>query len=304
MKVLNVCYDDYANLGFDNAMALRSVGVDALCVKTMRHPFGYNFEGLVISEDQIRRHIAASDIIQLMHSDRRFLAYAKSLKKRIVVYHTGTGYRNSPEIMNANFNPHVWAAFTDQTEFMGTGMKNEQYVAATINVDNYKQFGHEVKNPFVVAHYPSKPEVKGTTKIIELMAQVKGDVNFVHSVERTNHEQQLKRMDACDIYIELFKPELNGRPYGCYGVTAFEAAAAGKVVVTQNIRPQVYAKAYGDCPFIICNDEATFIDQMQKLLSYKPLTISQIQTETYNWLVEKHSYEATGMRLKKLLSIS
>lgn len=304
IKVLNIAINDWANYGFDNAMALRSVGVDALCVKVMKHQYGYNFEGLVLSDDQIRRHIADADIVQLMHSHDRFLKYAKMLKKRIVVYHTGTNYRNDPKGINAKFNPHVWAAFTDQTEFMGTGMKNEQYVATAINVNNFKQFGHEVKNPFIVAHYPSKAEVKGTDKIIELMSKVKGSVNFVYSTKLVNHEEQLRRMDACDIYVELFKPELNGRPYGCYGVAAFEAAAAGKVVVTQNIRPQVYAKAYGDCPFIIANDEESFVREMEKLLNYDPLTISSIQTDTYNWVAQKHSYEATGTRLKKLLGIS
>lgn len=304
MKIVNVCWDDYANFSFDNSMALRSVGLDATSVKSVKHPFGYSDQSLICNEDEIRRHIAASDIVQLMHSDKRFLQYAKMLKKRIVVYHTGTAYRVNPDVMNDIFNPHVWAAFTDQTEFIGTGMKNEQYVAGAINVRDYKQFGHEVRTPFVIAHYPSNPGVKGTDQILEMARKLKGDFKFEYSLDKVKHEDQIKRMDLCDIYIELFKSVLNGKPYGCYGVTAFEAAAAGKVVVTQNIRPHVYAKAYGECPFIIANDEETFISEVQKLINYKPLIISSIQTETYNWVIEKHSYEATGQRLKKLLAIS
>lgn len=304
LKVVNVCMDDYANYAYDNAMALRSVGIDAKCVKTMRHPFGYKDQGMVLSQDGIQQAIKEADIVQFMHSDHRFLTYAKSLKKRIFVYHTGTGYRTNPANCNKIFNDSVEAAFTDQTEFIGTGMKGEQYVATAIDIKSYQQTFGVPHNPIRIGHYPSNAEVKGTSKIIEMMSKVKArKFELLFSTTRVNHIMQRNRMQRCEIYIELFKPELKGKPYGCYGVTAFEAAAMGKVVVTNNIRPHVYARAYGDCPFVIANDEPTFIKEMERLINSHPLTILQLQKETFNWLREKHSYEATGKRLKVLLDI-
>lgn len=304
MKVLNVCFDDYANYSFDNAEALKSVGVDARSIKMKRHPFNYAQESPIGSEFEIRSQIDKADIVQFMHSDHKFLKYAIGKNKRIFVYHTGTGYRNSPKIMNGIFNPHIEAAFTDQTEFIGTGMKREQYIATAIDVKKYKSFSHQVNEERIISHFPSNASVKGTGDILYLMAKVKAkNFKFFYSTDKVGHVSQVQRMANCDIYVELFKPFLNGKPYGCYGVTAFEAAACGKVVVTQNIRPNVYANAYGDCPLVIANDENAFINHIERLLGYTNLTISAIQTETYNWVVEKHSYKATGERLKKLLDI-
>ncbi len=304
MKVLNISFDDYANYSYDNCQALRSVGIDAHSIKRLSHPFGYENESQVIKDKkQILKLIDQYDVIQLMHSYSEFLRYCMQLKKKTFVYHTGSNYRANPEIHNKIFNSYVAGTFTDQCEFVGLGAKNLVYMPTAIDVSKYPKFGHEIKSPYIVAHYPSNPQVKGTVEIIQMMKESGLDsrCNFQCSAEKVPHKKQHARVDKCDIYVELFKPILNGKPYGCYGVSAFEAAAAGKIVITQNIHEKVYEDAFGECEFIIANDRETFINKMDMLLKLPPDRISRKQTETYFWLVNNHSYEATGKRLVELL---
>lgn len=301
LKILNVCSDDYANFSYENCKALKSIGMNCCSVKTMAHVFNYNEESEILNTNKINDLINQYDIIQFFHSDTTFLNIAVKFKKKIIVYHTGSNYRSRPSHFNSYFNPHVIMSFTDQCEFMSLGAKNVQYIATAIDVKSIDKFGHEIKKPFKVAHFPSNAEVKGTSKILEMLSKVKNEFILDVSTKIVSHPEQWKRMNDCDIYIELFKPELNGKPYGCYGVTAFEAAAAGKVVITQNINPHVYADAYGECPFIICNTEKEFIDNMERIVSLSPDELSELQTKTYNWVKNNHGYRATGEYILKHL---
>lgn len=297
IKILNISTDDYSNFAHENAKALRSIGVNCEDVKMIPHPFNYESQSVILSQAEILKKIKEFDIIQVFHSDANILELVKLIdykKKKIIVYHTGSRYRSNPNYYNSMFNPVVDLSFTDQCEFIGLGAKNLHYIATAIDTSKFENFGHEIKQPYKIGHFPSNAEVKGTIKIMEMLTKLSHEFDFAYSLEIVSHKQQYKRMNSCDIYVELFKPELNGKPYGCFGVTAFEAAASGKIVVTQNINEGAYINAYGECPFIICNTEKIFIEKMNNLLSKDSLEISRMQTETYNWVKEKHSYKATG----------
>lgn len=303
MKVINLAFDDYANFSYDNCQALRSVGVYAHSYKRVAHAFSYESQSQVVSAEAIPKLIKDADLVQLMHSDSTWLELCVSLGKRVVVYHTGTGYRMNPDVMNDTFNPHVERSFTDQCEFIGLGMKNETYIATAIDTDRFKPRPWLVNDKYTVAHYPSNPGVKGTLEIIKMMGNVKTPHNFICGTDRVTHIEQMRRMSQCDVYVELFKPEMNGKPYGCYGVTAFEAAAMGKIVVTNNIRPDVYKEAYGDSELFIANTERDFVGALDYILGHNTHYIKTKHLAAREWVVNKHSYKATGARLSKLLNL-
>ena len=282
--------------------AMLSVGMNASCYTLNSHPFSYEEQAQTVTIEQMRVLISQSDIINIVHSDIFLLhAFEKELKnKKLIVTHTGSIYRNAPEAHNLAFNPHVYLTLTDHCEFISLGAKNINYITFSVSANNVPHFGHEIKQPYIIGHYPSNAEVKGTREIIKMLNECKPHELF-YSAEIVTNADQLKRMDQCDIYIELFKPELNGHPYGHYGVTAFEAAATGKVVITQNLNEHVYREAYGDCALRICNTPDKFKATVNQLLSLPALRISEIQTETYLWVEQKHSFKANGERLKKLI---
>ena len=111
-------------------------------------------------------------------------------------------------------------------------------------------------------------------------------------------------MKKCDIYIELHKPHLNDKEYGCYGVTAFEAAAMGKVVVTNNIYPNTYPNAYGcDPEFVIANNDQQLFEKLDMLIHEDNSDILLRQEQHREMIVMKHSYKATGNKLKNILFV-
>lgn len=315
MRVVNCCYDDYANYSFDNAKALASVGVDAESFNTIKSLFGYESSGKVISKEQFKKQMLEADIIQIMHSSELMLGYVKELfldnislakmkQKKIIVYHTGTVYRNEPEKYNQNFNPIIYRAITDQCEFMNLGAKDVAYLATAVDTDKIVPVQYKKEQVPVIAHYPSNIVVKGSSEILMMLQKInKSKFILNYSDYRVPNKEQLDRIGMCDIYVEMFKPILNGKPYGCYGVTAFEASALGKIVVTNNIYEQVYENTYGECPFFIANTEEEFIATINHLVSLNRDQLDELQNESRQWVVKNHSYKATGERMKQLLGI-
>lgn len=302
-KVVNVCLDDYANYSHDNARSLQSVGIDCQSFKVQRHPFGYTSQCKVVPRHIILQEIKKADIVQLMHTDNHYLADCINLKKKFVVYHTGSRYRENSENFNSFFDPHVFKTFTDQCEFLKLGAKKIEYVATAIDVNYFAPRKRELKSPYTIGHFPSNASVKGTEAIISMLGDVRHAYRLNYSENKIKHDLQMKRMADCDIYIELFKPFLRGKEYGCFGVTAFEAAAMGKVVVTNNKNRAEYSKAYGSCALMIANTEEEFVNTVENLLLLPEKKLKELQDESRRWIIEKHSFEANGNRLKNLLEI-
>lgn len=303
MKVLNICTNDWANYSFVMAKALQSNGVEALSIKTTPHTFWYAEQSQLVKYREMAEFISAYDVINYVHSEIPLFNETKHLLKgkKVISTYTGSLYRANPVAHNDVFNETINMSFTDQCEFFGLGAKNLHYTPVAIDVAKYPKFIKSLEKPYILGHYPSNKEVKGSDKILDMLENIDEDFLFRYSENIVKHSEQIARMSKCDIYIELFKNELKGKPYGCYGVTAFEAAAMGKIVVTQNIRKDVYIGTFGHCPFVICNSEEDFNQSIVGLLNSPKELISEMQTDTFNWLEYKHGLLATGRYLKKLI---
>lgn len=302
MKILNVSYQDYANFAYNNATALVAAGVDAKSICRKPHQFSYEKQSESVTETTMEWEIKNADVIQIFHSFEGALDICKKHeKKNVIVYHTGTKYRLNPAYYNDKFNPHVVAAFTDQCEFIGTGMKNEEYIATAVDDELFKMRpGIRDQSKLIIAHYPSNPGVKGTDKIREMLKPFADEFTIIIDEKVLPHEQNLKRIADCDVYIELFATEQHGKPYGCFGVTAFEAAALGKMVVTQNICPDVYDKNYGARPFVYANTEADFHYTFDQLIR-NPGSATSSGHYARILTQQRHSYESAGKRINNLI---
>lgn len=309
MRIINVCRDDFANFSYENAQALKSIGIDSESFKLVPHPFSYPNQSRIVSLDVMITAIAHADVVQVIHNDEEIfnlclqVRAARSADKplQIIPYHSCTAYRNDPDKYNRSWNPHIEMSFTNQCEFMNLGSKNLHYITTAIDPDKYNFSGWTTKDQITFGHYPSNSMVKGTNHILHMLKQVKGNADVSYSTEKVDYNAQLQRMNQCDIYIELFSPVLYGKPYGCYGVTAFEAAAMGKIVVTQNIHKEVYEKEYGKTAFFIANTEKEFVDTIEYLISLPKDKIEELQHKSNAWVRENHSYQATGERIMKII---
>lgn len=297
MKVLNLAECDYANFSHENAKALRSIGIDCEDLVKSKHPFGYATESKLASIQEMIEAMKTADVIQVMHSHPYLFELSKANgKAKIIVYHTGTRYREGHKELSILFEGYTQVS--DQTEFFAIN-PNLHYIVSPVELE----LAPLVKDHLRFAHYPSNPEVKGTAKILEMMSQFKNKIDFRIGTKTVDHAQQLQRMANCDVYIELFKPELNGRPYGCFGVTALEAASMGRIVVTNNLYPEVYQKAYGRLPFTIANTEKVFSNSVKGLINLDLQMIRDTQRQTWEIMRENHSYKATGERILKVINL-
>jgi hypothetical protein len=296
MKVVFLSSSDYANLGFNLSKALKRVGVNSDSYALSNHPFGYEEQSIRLTIQQMMERCKDADCVFIMHSAHKLLDCTWK-HNRIFAVHTGTPYRQEPEKMNGIFNSVCERIFTDSCEFMTLGGKLVTYVATSI--DKTKYHLHHNTGAIKFAHYPSNPEVKATAKIREMMAQI--PVSFDCDTSIVNHEQNLRRMSQCDCYIEMFATEQKGKVYGNAGVTAWEAAAMGKVVITNFLHQEVYINAYGIMPFQVANTELEFDLKVRNIAALGRSDLKDLSEYLRSIIVERHSMEATGKYLLQYL---
>lgn len=303
MKVVNLCVDDWANFSYDMSQAMRVVGIDAYSYKLNKHHHNYTQQSEVCGWDKMFKECKDADVVNVVHSNELLFSRVRPyIKGKVNVVYTGTVYRKDPDKYNAIFNPHVNKSIIALGEFAGLGAKNAVYMVGAIDTGKIVPNYRDVKHPYVISHYPSNSNVKGSDKINKMMKEVKGkDRLYFYNYSDISVASKLQyvRMNECDIYLELFSPLNNGKKYGSFGITALEAAAMGKIVVTQNLSAEVYKNNYGDCALQCVEDESEFILRLTQLTIAPSSRIKQLQEETRQWVVDKHSYKATGEYILK-----
>jgi len=297
IRVLNIASNDYANMSHNNANALRSIGVYCNDYVLSTHPFGYTSQSKAVTKERIRDIVNTFDVVQIFHTCPILLneVLNAKFKGKIIVYHSGTRYRNESEYWNRVFNPIVHRCITDQTEFMELGAKDIEYLAPHTDL---KPVEKRKEGKLIIGHYPSNALVKGTKEIREMLEPFKNDFEIRIDETILPHEENLKRIAECHIYIELFKPELNGKPYGCFGVTAFEATALGCLVLTNDLNRNVYESVFTRHDFLIANDKDTFQEIIEAI---KILDIETFNNRFDKDFYNKHSIESTGKRILDLI---
>lgn len=296
MRVLNISSVDYANMSHNNAHALRSIGIQCDDWTMSVHAFQYTSQSEVVTAKHIMEHYLNYDVIQLFHSCEKTYMLIMA-HPNIVVYHTGTRYRMNKRYYDSLYQGRTIA--TDQCEFL-LHDPTMMYVAPHTTLT---QAQRPYRTKLRIAHYPSNYQVKGTKTIQRLLEPFKDRFEIDINTNREPHEKNLYRIGLADIYIELFNPTQNGQPYGCFGVTAFEATALGAVVVTNNLNRKAYEDVYGEHPFLTPNDEMSFIQAIESLAVQRE-EFDAIRTKLHAGFHDKHSIQATGERIKQIIDES
>jgi len=253
-------------------------------------------------------------IVVWMHSQFQQIIHGPRAKN-YAVFHGGSWYRNNPQKMNEIFNRLVNVSLIQTGDLLDLGAKNEKWILPGIDTDaiqpHYSFAGGE---KIIIGHFPSKPAIKGTEAINEVITMLKESRGLADRFEyRTSEgdypeclvpwEENLQRMAPCDIYIEGLNLQLNGKPYGEWGVTTLEAAALGCVPVSHFLSAERYKKDYGECPVYVANTKGQLAMQLIMLLSMSQEKLLREKMLARRWVQMQHSYTATGWRLKEALGI-
>jgi hypothetical protein len=287
-----LCADDHANFAFNLSKCVESVAY-----KLNKHPFNYSEELPLIKLEDIRETYKDCDVILLVHSDWELIQYLPDVT--VINYATGTKYRQDYQRINTKFKAPITLIALPEFQYIAPHAK---YLVGAIDVNLPDK---ELGDKLVVGHFPSNPSVKGTMDILRIVQDMNRwhDFKFIYSTDRVSHEENLKRINECDIYIELLASEQGGKPYGSWGISAMEAAAMGKIVITQAINDGgIYADTYGINMLNLVKNEEGLRKTLNGLLNYKGDYIRGQQVLTKDWVRQHHSFEATGKKLKEYLN--
>lgn len=292
MRILNICSDDWANFMHNNSKALKSVSVSVDEYKLNRHVFKYDSEAKTESISFINELILSNsyDIIQVFHSCLNWLNALKYTSSKVIVYHTGSVYRNNHEHFNNAFNSVVDKSVLALPEFWNLGAKNQVYCVGSVDIGRFK------KNPdIIIGHYPSNELIKGTESIKPILNKLSNEFGILLSIKNNlSYNEIQNRLSDTVLYVELFKPELNGKKYGSFGITALEAASNGCIVITQSLSHKVYEKHYGESPMYLIKTLEELESNLKYLLRSNKEFILQKRKEHRDWIINNHSHEATG----------
>lgn len=328
MHVLFFSIEDWANVGQTYARALKKVGVSAKAFSMHPSPYKYpDKEECYASFSRLHDVIEKADVIVLMHShpDHMKLPFDLS-KKKVAVFHGGTQYRNSPEAMNAVFNPVVDISLVQTGDLLDLGAKNQKWVLAGIDTDRIRprKIKTTSKNPskLIISHYPRESVLKGTIFIENAIQRLKRkhkNFTFYTNTDKEPWKKNLDRVAKCDIYIDAMQRTIAGKPYGEWGIQALEAAALGKIVVTHFLSRDRYSREYlpkgGDqefitnlttpgCPLVSVNSETELYEKLKILVTLHPDSLKKLQKQTRDWVVQYHSLKALGQRLVDALELN
>ena len=100
--ILFISANDYANFSHDMAKSLRTVYPDTLDLTLHAHKFHYPSESTLVSKSIMLHQIKQASQVNIMHSEPFLLEMVLSTTQRnIVVWHTGTRYRQEPDRFNS-----------------------------------------------------------------------------------------------------------------------------------------------------------------------------------------------------------
>ncbi len=312
IDILILAKADFSNVGYLFERALKEVGIKAESWAVRPSPRGYGKHANLFKDlqAQIVPRARQAKAIMLMHS-RRFSAI-DIRNKFVTVFHGGSRYRGAAEKMNAIFNPIVDISIIQTGDLLNLGAKNQVWILPCIDVQNIPHRPDQRDSTLSFCHYPHKGYIKGTAEIFRILGRLQDEGIKCKSNSRNDRwkfyinesvvpwEDNIKRMSNADIYIEACEPDLRGHRYGEWGVTALEAAAMGKIVITHFMSSQRYAKEYNTkCPFFVANNPKEFEIAVRKILDMSPEQVEHTRHISRAWVEKYHGFKAIGQRLKE-----
>lgn len=329
IDVLMLTKDDWANTGRRFQKCLKLLGLNVEFHKGIKHIFNYEDEApihpalsqeisrypIIINAPELRELVERSHVIYFMHTT--YVDTGADLrKKHVVVDHGGITYRNEPGRCNEIFNPISHATINHCPDLMCLGAENEHLIYYPVDVEKFQPDFEKKGEKLVVGHFPSNPENKGTNLVKDAIKRLSLDEKYKDKFDyigvqngewATNVKrpwaENIKLMRSCDVLIETCKITLPGSTdnpdvqFGEWGNTAIEAAALGKVVITNSLTREYYQREYGELGLQIANSEIDIISQLKGLMDMSDQELLHMKQKTREWVVRNHSFQATADRM-------
>jgi glycosyltransferase involved in cell wall biosynthesis len=317
IDVLMLTYMDHANTGWRTMKCLQSLGLEVVFLKGHYHPFMYPEQGCVHPSlleafngqkmfppprvPELKRIADNAKILHFIAS--AFVDTGTNLKqKKVVMQHGGATYRVNHETINNNLNPYISASAVQMPDLMGLGAKNEHLIFFSVDTDYLKPEYQRHSDSIIIGHFPSASAYKGTSDFLEVISSFKeGSFEYMGCDGETMQLyiwlDVLKAMRQCDVILDVLAPKAQGRTYGEWGNIAFEAAALGKIVITNSSNIEMYKREYGCVPAMrIANSKGEVERHLREIISMTPEQMLNERKAAREWVEENHSIKATANR--------
>ena len=325
IDVLAITQHDWSNTLFRYCKCLKYLGLNVRAFKGQPHRFNYpeqiaihtalitqpkSFFPVIIEAPELREYVEAAKVIWF-HAGTFIDTGADLSNKHVIVSYSGGTFRNEPEKCNTLFNPIVDATIMQFPSMLNKGAKNEHLIYYPVDTDyispQYERW-ENTKDKLIVGHFPSDPCSKGTEIVLAAIKDLQytfaskfmyaGVQSMEYGKWHVDWPICLSNMAVTDIIIETIKPIIDGNPFGTWSNAALEAAALGKIVITNSYDLELYKKEYSaEWEFFIVSNREELKNVLEELFEYSDDEIRQKKEATRKWVVENHSIPVTAKRL-------
>lgn len=320
--VLMLAVDDWANTGWRFFKCIQKLGIDILGLKGEFHRMAYpeqlpihpilkGITGYPANVPLLKEYAKSASVVHLIASSIIFPGVDLK-EKKVVIQHGGTTYRENHEAINGFFNEYTDATIIQCPDLLGLGAVNEHWIYYPVDTDFIRPKTFLNNNKLKIGHFPSNPDIKGTKTIYSVIKTLEKEYpkrfEYIGTKDGTwgkefiknslvHWTDNLKRLQECDIVIETLNPDINNRRFGEWGNTAIEAAAMGKIVITNCLSIDKYEKEFGECKLTIANDKKMLYNKLKVILELSDPELTEMKVRSRKWVEERHSMEATAKRI-------
>jgi len=317
IDVLLLTQHDWANSAMRYAKCLEMLGLKVMAFKGEKHPFEYS-EELPIHPSLADRYFSTYHFIPKLKpyaEKAKVLHFCTStfidtgvdpFNKKIVMQHGGTAYRQGHENLNQFYNHFVDETIIQCPDLLDLGANDEHLVYYPVELDKIEYdeaYAPANEGKIIFGHFPRDPVTKGTENILSVllslkeMPEYKDKFDYMVSLDAVPWRENLERMAKCDVIIECCNAVQGDKKFGEWGNTALEAAAMGKVVITNSLSLHTYNNEYGVADLLIANNKEELERRVVNVLKWQPELLAHCKRKSRQWAKEKHSMEATAKRL-------
>ena len=319
--VLMLTKSDWANTGWRFMKCLQLLGLKVKFFKGRGHWAGYpeqaKIHPAIAKRTAGRGHSWNIPELKKLAESAHVIHYIASTfintgadlsKKHVVVQHGGTIFRKSSAKVNKRFNHIIDAAIIQCPDLLGLGAKNEHLIYYPVDTKlltpDYAQRGEKI----IIGHFPRSPGIKGTANIVQAIKIVEADMSIntkfkyiglrnPNKQARMPWKKHLNRVRGCDIIIETCNLKQREMKYGEWANTSLEAASLGKLVISNTLSADIYAREYGNLGIHVANNVSELVAQITRLVKFNKEQLLVEKKKSRAWVVNNHSLEANAIRL-------
>lgn len=305
--VIFLSHGDWANIGSHLAESLRRVGVNAKSWASWHLKMDMPIKSSVYKGwEEVQSDLEKAKVVWLMHG---YIFKYRNLPIRkdqlVCSYHGGP-----PLLFNCNidfFGRYRRRDLHPVHFIQMPKLYNDCYflekvhlLTPPVDIERLQPRYYEGKSKAVIGHFPRNTgtglKTKGHEKVVKVLESFKNKFPYISNTKFINWIPHTQRINQCDIYVEKLSDICRE-----WGMSSLEAAALGKIVITNFEKREVYEQAYGPSPIITANTEDELRGVLKYLATWGVDNICRKQAETREWVEKYHSFEVVGKRLKDIL---